>query len=203
MHEDFEAAELLPHRLGDCRASLRRRKVRLNEFAFADILGTLARRRKHPRACLAERGHHRRAHAFRAAGHERALAVKFEIAVHQRISMNLSAGQHEAEAHRDWTSRKAAGELRLEDALVAALSEFERRNGVAVFFPRGGHPILYRRNALKGLTFVAYDRISCETLRHRFQRAGVFNLNVMLNRSWKLNRHSSSLRAGRTHLQSA
>jgi hypothetical protein len=28
------------------------------------FLGTLARRRKHPRACLAERGHHRRAHAF-------------------------------------------------------------------------------------------------------------------------------------------
>src|SRR5258708_12663078 len=107
--------------------------------------------------------------------------------------MNLSAGQHEAEAHRDWTSRKAAGELRLEDALAAALSEFERRNGVAVFFLRGGHPILYRRNALKGLTFVAYDRISCETPRNRFQRAGVFTLNVMLNRSCNLNRHRTSL----------
>src|SRR5712675_2435235 len=86
MHEDFEAAELLPHRLGDCRASLRRRKVRLNEFGFPDILGAFARRREHPRACLAERGHHRRAHAFRAAGHERALAVKFEIAAHERIA---------------------------------------------------------------------------------------------------------------------
>jgi len=31
-------------------------------------------------------GCNRRADAFRAAGHERALAVKFEIAAHQRIS---------------------------------------------------------------------------------------------------------------------
>src|SRR5258707_14592874 len=86
MHEDFEAAELLPHRVGDCRASLRRRKIRLNEFGFADILGTFARRRKHPHACPTERGPPRRANAFRAAGHERALAIKFEIGAHQRIS---------------------------------------------------------------------------------------------------------------------
>src|SRR5260221_12967907 len=110
--------------------------------------------------------------------------------------MNLSADQHEAEAHRDWTSRKAAGEPGLEDALAAALSEFGRRNGVAVFFPRGGHRILYCRNALKGLAFVAYDRIRCETLRDLFQRAVVFNLNVMVNRSSKLNRPGSSLQAG-------
>src|SRR5258708_8697085 len=109
--------------------------------------------------------------------------------------MNLSAGQHEAEAHRDWTSRKAAGEPGLEDALAAALSEFERRNGVAVFFPRGGHPILYCRNALKGLTFVAYDRITCETLPPLFHPSGLFNLNVILNMHWTLNRHMSSLRA--------
>src|SRR5467141_2700018 len=86
MHEDVDAAELLAHRVGDSRASLRRSNIRRNEFDFADILGTFARRRKHPRACLAERRHDRRAHAFRAARHERALALQFEVAAHERIS---------------------------------------------------------------------------------------------------------------------
>src|SRR5260370_15292466 len=61
--------------------------------------------------------------------------------------MNLSTCQHEAEVHRDWTSRKAAGKSRLEDALAATLSEFERRNGVIVFFLHGSHPLLYLRHA--------------------------------------------------------
>src|SRR5258708_2449463 len=111
--------------------------------------------------------------------------------------MNLSTCQHEAEVHRDWTSRKAAGKSRLEDALAATLSEFERRNGVIVFFLHGSHPILYLRHAPENLAFVVYDRISCEALRHRFERTRVFNLNIMLNRSWKLNRHSSLFHAGR------
>jgi len=86
MREDFEAAELLPHRLGDCRASLRRRKVRLNEFGFADILGTLARRRKHRAPASRSAATTAAPTPFVPAGHERALAVKFEIAAHQRIS---------------------------------------------------------------------------------------------------------------------
>src|SRR6267378_509427 len=111
--------------------------------------------------------------------------------------MNLSAGQHEAEVHGDWTSRKAAGEPRVEDALTAALSEFERRNGVVVFFPRGGHPIPYRRHTLVGLALVAHDRIKREALRQRFERAGVFNLNVMLNRSRELDGHGLLFGSGR------
>src|SRR6266853_6509012 len=86
MHEGVEAAELLPHCVGDSRASLRRSNIRRNEFGFAHILGTFARGRKHPRACLTQRGHHRCAHALRAAGHQRALALQFEIAAHERIS---------------------------------------------------------------------------------------------------------------------
>jgi len=64
MHEDVESAELLAHRVGDCRASFRRRNIRRNEFGFADILGTFARRRQHPRAGLTQRCNDRRAHAF-------------------------------------------------------------------------------------------------------------------------------------------
>src|ERR1700736_6128755 len=86
MHEDVDAAELLAHHVGDRRTSLRRSNIRRNEFDFADIVRTIARRRKHARACLAERHHDRRAHAFRAAGHHRALALQFEIAAHERIS---------------------------------------------------------------------------------------------------------------------
>src|SRR5260221_8861185 len=86
MHEDVEAAELLAHGVGDSGAPLCRGDIRRNEFDLANVLGAFARRREHPRACLAERGHHRRAHAFRAAGHERALAVKFETAAHERIA---------------------------------------------------------------------------------------------------------------------
>src|SRR5712671_6846371 len=86
MHEDVEAAEPLPHRVGDSRASLCRRNIRRDEFGFVHILGTFARRRKHLRACLTQRGHHRCAHALRAARHECALALQFEIAAHERIS---------------------------------------------------------------------------------------------------------------------
>src|SRR5882724_1798462 len=107
--------------------------------------------------------------------------------------MDLSAGQHEPEVHRYWTSRKAASQPRLEDALAATLGELERRNSVAVFFPGSDHPVLDRCHALKRLTFVVHDGISCKALRHRFERPGVFNLNVALDRSWKLDRHGSSL----------
>src|ERR1043165_5165280 len=86
MHEDVEAAELLAHRVGDCRPPPHCGNIRRHEFGFADVLGTFACRRKHLRACLAQRRHHRRAHAFRSARHERALALQFEIAAHERIS---------------------------------------------------------------------------------------------------------------------
>ena len=87
--------------------------------------------------------------------------------------MYFSVRQHEIKVHRDRTSRKAACERRLENAFVAALGEFERRNGVAVFLFRGGHPIPYRRKALKALTFVVYDRIRSKAVRHCFERAGI------------------------------
>src|SRR6185295_1407415 len=86
MHEDVEAAELLAHGVGDSRASLRRRNIRRNEFGFATILGSFARCRQHPRACLTQRRNDRRADAFGAAGDQRALALQFEIAAHERIS---------------------------------------------------------------------------------------------------------------------
>src|SRR6266446_261615 len=106
---------------------------------------------------------------------------------------NLSVGQHEAKVHRDRTPRKAAGEPGLENVLAAALGKFERRNGVAVFFLRGGHPILYRFHTLVGPAFVVYGRIRREALRRRFGCAGICNLNVTLNWVWKLNRHGSFL----------
>jgi hypothetical protein len=79
--------------------------------------------------------------------------------------------------------------------LASVLGEFERRNGVAVLPPRGGHPILYRRRALVGLAFIAHDRIRREALR-RFGCAGICNLHITLNGSWKLNRHDFSLSFG-------
>ena len=80
--------------------------------------------------------------------------------------------------------------------LCRRVGEFERRNGVAVFLFRGGHPIPYRRKALKGLTFVVYDRIRSKAVRHCFERARIFNPNVMLNRVRKPNRRRSSLSYG-------
>lgn len=62
--------------------------------------------------------------------------------------------------------------------MAAALGEFERRNGVAVFLFRSGHPIPYRRHALIGLVFVAHDRIRRETLRRRLGCARICNLHV-------------------------
>src|ERR1043165_6629574 len=86
MHEDIETAELPATGVGDGRASLHCGNIRRNELGFADVPGTLACRRKHLRACLTQRGHHRGAHAFRSAGHQRALVLKFEIAAHHRVS---------------------------------------------------------------------------------------------------------------------
>src|ERR1700719_1235607 len=86
MYEDVEPDGLLPHRVGTCRASFCRGNIRRHEFGFAHILRTFARGRKYPCACLTQRGHHRGANAFRAAGHQRALTLKLEIAAHERIS---------------------------------------------------------------------------------------------------------------------
>lgn len=68
--------------------------------------------------------------------HDCDLTISRPRAAHHPIAKrtNLSVGQHEVEVRRDRASRKAAGESWLEDALAIVLGEFERRNGVAVFF---------------------------------------------------------------------
>jgi len=197
MHEDVDAAELLAHRVGDSRASLRRSNIRRNEFDFADILGTFARRRKHPRAC--PRGAPPRPPRPRLScrrSTSRALALQFEVAAHERISSeaNLSVGQHEAKVHRDRTPRKAAGEPGLENVLAAALGKFERRNGVAVFFsswrPSNSLSLPHPRKVRPSSYTVASGA------KHSVAASGVpeiCNLNVTLNWVWKLNRHGSFL----------
>jgi hypothetical protein len=84
-----------------------------------------------------------------------------------------------------------------EDALAALPGEFERRDGVVVFFLGGGHPVLDRRHAFVGPAFVAHDRIGRKTLRRRFGCAGICNLKVALDRDWKLKRRRSFFRSTR------
>jgi hypothetical protein len=194
MHKDVEAAELLSHGVGDCRAAFCRGNVRRNEFGFADLFGTFARRRKHPRARFTERGHHCCAHPFRAAGHQRALAFQFEVVAHDRISNEriFPSASTKLKLTVMGLPGKLPASLALRTLLPPHSTISSGGNGVAIFFFRGGHPILYRRNALKDLPFVADDCIRCEAVRHRFERARVFNPNVVRNRIWKLNRHRLS-----------
>ena len=134
-----------------------------------------------------------------------ALGHKLTFATHKRVSAkgqkralsylqraNFSASQHEAKVHRHWTSWKVSSEPSLENSLTIPLNEVEWCNGMAIFLFRSGHPVLYRVHTFVRLTLVVHARVRREALRHRFERAGIFNLNVMLNGSRELNGHYSS-----------
>src|SRR6185369_2905223 len=97
--------------------------------------------------------------------------------------------QHEPEVHRHWASRKVSSKSGSQNGLIVTLNEIKWCDGMAIFLFRSNHPVLYRVHTFIRLAVVVHDCVRHEAVRHAFERAGIFNLNIKLDGSRELNGH--------------